>query len=77
MVPETVSFLLANTALRNQPQHQSGERNAHPAGAWNQHSNSHKQEAAKTIPIPLAFNQIFGENLSAAHIGNEKPSHCV
>ena len=30
----------ANTALRNQPQHQSGERNAHPAGAWNQDRKS-------------------------------------
>ena len=51
-----------------------------PAGecrTWNHDCHGEEQEASQTIPVPLAGNEVLGQDVPIAYIRHQKPAECV
>ena len=55
----------------------AGERNTTPPRTWNHDCHGEEQEASQTIPVPLAGNEVLGQDVPIAYIRHQKPAECV
>lgn len=48
-----------------------------PTPHWNHDCHGEEQEASQTIPVPLAGNEVLGQDVPIAYIRHQKPAECV
>ena len=48
-----------------------------PPRTWNHDCHGEEQEASQTIPVPLASNEVLGQDVPIAYIRHQKPAECV
>ena len=48
-----------------------------PPRTWNHDCHGEEQEASQTIPVPLAGNEVLGQDVPIAYIRHQKPAECV